>query len=165
MLTYHCILPLDLLSSSRKLRRQQQMKLLMQLSFAWTGALVSFLIGGQLAPFPKACAAFAVFIHYFLLVVFMWTLVQAVFLYISLVKVYAEGTKALFKKAIIGCWSKCAGKSVLALLSSAISSIYLMIYLVKLILPHNYILQPVCHHGASPHPLLNLFWPSMILGG
>lgn len=82
------------------------MKLLLQLCLGWTGALISFLIGGELADYPRACAAFAVFIHYFLLVVFMWTLVQAVFLYMSLVRVYSEGMKAHFKKAVIVCWSK-----------------------------------------------------------
>ncbi|XP_065193618.1 cadherin EGF LAG seven-pass G-type receptor 2-like [Sycon ciliatum] len=88
-----------------KLRRQQQMQILLQLCSAWTGVIVSFIIGGELADYPGACATFAVFTHYFLLVVFMWTLAQAVFLYMALVLVYTEGVKAKFRKAIVVCWS------------------------------------------------------------
>ena len=101
MCTYACV------STCSKLRRQQQMQILLQLCSAWTGVIVSFIIGGELADYPGACATFAVFTHYFLLVVFMWTLAQAVFLYMALVLVYTEGVKAKFRKAIVVCWSEC----------------------------------------------------------
>ena len=51
------------------------------------GVYLFFLIGGHVTTIPVLCGISSALLHYFLLVFFGWTAVEAVWLYLKLVKV------------------------------------------------------------------------------
>ncbi len=52
------------------------------------GLYIFFLIGGHVTGIPVLCGFSAAFLHFFMLVFFAWTAVEAIWLYIKLVKVF-----------------------------------------------------------------------------
>ncbi len=52
--------------------------------------------GSADGPVPAQCQAIAVLLHYFFLVSFMWMLMEGVFLYLALVKVFLINLKSYF---------------------------------------------------------------------
>ena len=52
------------------------------------GMYIFFLIGGHVTSIPVLCGISSALLHYFLLVFFGWTAVEAVWLYLKLVKVF-----------------------------------------------------------------------------
>lgn len=57
------------------------------MSLALAGLYIFFVIGGHVTSVPGLCGLSAALLHYFMLVFFAWTAVEAVWLYIKLVKV------------------------------------------------------------------------------
>ena len=70
------------------------------------GLYVFFLISGHVTPLPPLCGISSALLQYFLLVFFGWTAVEAVWLYLKLVKVFAiQSYTAKFSlKAGIPTW-------------------------------------------------------------
>ncbi|XP_041036946.1 adhesion G-protein coupled receptor G6 isoform X2 [Carcharodon carcharias] len=88
-----------------KLRRDYPSKILMNLSTALFLLNLLFLIDGWLASFniPGLCVAVAAFLHFFLLSSFTWMGLEAVHMYIALVKVFNTYIrKYMLKFCIIG---------------------------------------------------------------
>ena len=71
----------------------------MNMSLSLAGLYIFFLIGGHVTGVPVLCGFSAAFLHYFMLVFFTWTAVEAIWLYIKLVKVF--GTQSLESHYII----------------------------------------------------------------
>ena len=71
----------------RKQRASIHGKILINLSLALMGVYLFFLIGGHVTTIPVLCGISSALLHYFLLVFFGWTAVEAVWLYLKLVKV------------------------------------------------------------------------------
>ena len=73
------------------------------------GLYICFLVGGHVTTIPVLCGFSAAFLHYFMLVFFAWTAVEALWLYIKLVMVL--GTQSIENfyiiKAGIPAWGKC----------------------------------------------------------
>ena len=59
------------------------------MSFALIGLYVIFFIGGYVTVIPALCGLSSALLHYFLLVFFAWTAVEAVWLYLKLVKIFS----------------------------------------------------------------------------
>ena len=72
------------------------------------GVYISFLIGGHVTTVPVLCGFSSAMLHYFLLVFFGWTAVEAVWLYLKLVKVFGmqSATSNYSLKASIPTWGK-----------------------------------------------------------
>ncbi|XP_067901648.1 adhesion G-protein coupled receptor G6 isoform X3 [Heterodontus francisci] len=88
-----------------KLRRDYPSKILMNLSTSLFLLNLTFLIDGWLASFniPGVCIAVAAFLHFFLLASFTWMGLEAVHMYIALVKVFNTYIrKYMLKFCIIG---------------------------------------------------------------
>ena len=72
------------------------------------GVYLFFLIGGHVTIIPVLCGISSALLHYFLLVFFGWTAVEAVWLYLKLVKVL--GMQSVISnytlKTSIPTWSK-----------------------------------------------------------
>ncbi|XP_048457035.1 adhesion G-protein coupled receptor G6 isoform X1 [Rhincodon typus] len=88
-----------------KLRRDYPSKILMNLSTALFLLNLTFLIDGWIASFniPGLCIAVAAFLHFFLLASFTWMGLEAVHMYIALVKVFNTYIrKYMLKFCIIG---------------------------------------------------------------
>ena len=89
------------------------------------GVYIFFLIGGHVTTIPILCGISSALLHYFLLVFFGWTAVEAVWLYIKLVKVLGmhSVTSNYALKASLPTWSK-------EEINSAVLAMYS--YLIKL---------------------------------
>lgn len=74
----------------RKLRRDYPSKILINLSAALLGLSMLFLLDSWLSSFSNygLCIATAASLHYFLLASFMWMGLEAVHMYLALVKVF-----------------------------------------------------------------------------
>ena len=55
--------------------------------FSLIGLYVIFIVSGQVTDIPPLCGISSALLHYFLLVFFAWTAVEAVWLYLKLVKI------------------------------------------------------------------------------
>ncbi len=79
------------------------------MSVSLAGLYVFFMLGGQVTGIPVLCGLTAALLHYFLLVFFAWTAVEAVLLYIKLVKII--GTQSyenhFVLKSGFPAWGKC----------------------------------------------------------
>jgi G protein-coupled receptor 112/deleted-in-malignant-brain-tumors protein 1/hemicentin len=84
---------------NRKLRTSIHGQILINLSLALIGVYLFFLIGGLVTSVPTLCGISSALLHYFLLVYFGWTAVEAVWLYLKLVKVF--GIQSLTSKFTI----------------------------------------------------------------
>lgn len=58
------------------------------MSFSLIGLYVIFFIGGYVTDVPALCGLSSALLHYFILVFFAWTAVEAVWLYLKLVKIF-----------------------------------------------------------------------------
>ncbi|XP_033860341.1 adhesion G-protein coupled receptor G6-like isoform X3 [Acipenser ruthenus] len=89
-----------------KLRRDYPSKILMNLSTALLFLNMVFLIDGWLATFEidGLCIAVAVFLHFFLLTSFTWMGLEAVHMYIALVKVFNTYIRRYILKFCIVGW-------------------------------------------------------------
>ena len=63
------------------------------------GVYIFFLIGGHATSIPILCAFVSALLHYFLLVFFGWTAVEASLLYLKLVKVF--GVQSAMSKFVL----------------------------------------------------------------
>jgi hypothetical protein len=75
------------------------------------GVYLFFLIGGHVTTIPILCGISSALLHYFLLVFFGWTAVEAVWLYLKLVKVLGmqSVTSNYALKTSIPTWGKDQG--------------------------------------------------------
>uniref|UniRef100_UPI00398E69E6 adhesion G-protein coupled receptor G6 isoform X2 n=1 Tax=Pristiophorus japonicus TaxID=55135 RepID=UPI00398E69E6 len=89
-----------------KLRRDYPSKILMNLSTSLFFLNLLFLIDGWLASFniPGLCIAVAAFLHFFLLASFTWMGLEAVHMYIALVKVFNTYIRKYMLKFFIIGW-------------------------------------------------------------
>ena len=91
----------------RKLRKDIAAKILLQLCTSLLCVLIVFVSGvdrGSLS--EDACRIVAVLVHYFLLVAFLWMLIEAYFMYLAFVKVWRDhGDNVMWKCAAFG-WGK-----------------------------------------------------------
>ncbi|XP_037269064.1 uncharacterized protein LOC119160896 isoform X3 [Rhipicephalus microplus] len=98
ILTYICY---------RKWRRSTGHQILFNLCLALVGALVSFVV---MANIPKqlaslvSCTCVGVALHYFLLVSFSWTFIEALLQYLRFVRVLGTYVPNLVLKAAFGAW-------------------------------------------------------------
>ena len=81
---------------NRKLRTSIHGQILINLSLSLIGIYIFFLIGGHVTSVPALCGISSALLHYFVLVFFGWTAVEAVWLYLNLVKVF--GIQSLASK-------------------------------------------------------------------
>jgi hypothetical protein len=99
-------------STLRKLRRDYPSKILMNLSSALLFLNLIFLLDGWVTSFGVAglCTAVAALLHFFLLATFTWMGLEAIHMYIALVKVFNTYIhRYILKFCIIG-WGKLPSK-------------------------------------------------------
>ncbi|KAG8123781.1 hypothetical protein E2320_019192 [Naja naja] len=89
-----------------KLRRDYPSKILMNLSTALLGLNLVFLLDGWIASFDieGLCIAVAALLHYFLLATFTWMALEAVHMYIALVKVFNTYIRRYILKFCVIGW-------------------------------------------------------------
>ncbi|XP_026561381.1 adhesion G-protein coupled receptor G6 isoform X1 [Pseudonaja textilis] len=89
-----------------KLRRDYPSKILMNLSTALLGLNLVFLLDGWIASFDieGLCIAIAALLHYFLLATFTWMGLEAVHMYIALVKVFNTYIRQYILKFCVIGW-------------------------------------------------------------
>ena len=90
----------------RPLRRSEHGQLLINMSCALLCLYVVFLVAGYTTSVPAICGISAALVHYFMLVYFMCTAAEAVFLYIKLVKVMGNKVNRFPLKAGLVSWCK-----------------------------------------------------------
>ena len=73
---------------TRKLRSETHTQIILNMSVSLAGLYIFFIIGGYVTSIPVLCGFSGAFLHYFMLVFFAWTAVEAVWLYLKLVKVF-----------------------------------------------------------------------------
>ena len=78
------------------------------MSLSLGGLYIFFLLAGHVTKSMPLCGLVSALLHYFILVFFIWTAVEAVWLYIKLVKVFGTGEieQGYIWKAGIPAWSK-----------------------------------------------------------
>lgn len=96
------------ISLTRKLRRDYPSKILMNLSTALLFLNLIFLLDGWIASFDidGLCIAVAVLLHFFLLATFTWMGLEAVHMYIALVKVFNTYIRRYILKFCIIGWGE-----------------------------------------------------------
>lgn len=92
----------------RKLRRDYPSKILMNLSTALLFLNLIFLLDGWIASFDidGLCIAVAALLHFFLLATFTWMGLEAVHMYIALVKVFNTYIRRYILKFCIIGWGE-----------------------------------------------------------
>ena len=93
---------------NRKLRTNIHGQILINMSLALMCVYIFFLIGGHVTSIPVLCGISSALLHYFLLVFFGWTAVEAVWLYLKLVKVFGTSsfTSKFTLKSGLPTWCK-----------------------------------------------------------
>ena len=93
---------------NRKLRTSIHGQILVNMSIALLSLYIFFLIGGHVTSIPALCGISSALLHYFLLVFFAWTAVEAVWLYLNLVKVFGirSFTTKFTLKSGLPAWCK-----------------------------------------------------------
>ena len=78
------------------------------MSFSLIGMYVIFIISGQVTVVPPLCGISSALLQYFLLVFFAWTAVEAVWLYLKLVKIFGLHTieQRFFTVSSLLAWCK-----------------------------------------------------------
>lgn len=96
------------ISVIRKLRRDYPSKILMNLSTALLFLNLIFLLDGWIASFDidGLCVAVAALLHFFLLATFTWMGLEAVHMYIALVKVFNTYIRRYILKFCIIGWGE-----------------------------------------------------------
>lgn len=98
------------LFNNRKLRKDQNAaKILLHLCASLLCVLIVFVAGVERSGVSEdACRIVAALIHYFLLVAFLWMLIEAYFMYQAFVKVFRDyGDYVMWKCAAIGWGESC----------------------------------------------------------
>ncbi|XP_062841290.1 adhesion G-protein coupled receptor G2 [Trichomycterus rosablanca] len=88
-----------------KLRKDIPSKILIHLCFALLLLNLVFLVDSWLALYPNAvglCISTAFFLHYFLLTSFTWMALEALNLYLSIVKVFRRLSRYMLKLSLVG---------------------------------------------------------------
>ena len=93
---------------ARKLRTSTHGQILINMSLALMGLYIFFLISGHVTSITILCGVSSALLQYFILVFFGWTLVEVVWLYLKLVKVFGVNalTTRFILKAGIPTWGK-----------------------------------------------------------
>lgn len=97
-----------LLYDHRKLRKDQiAAKILLHLCFSLLCVLIVFVAGVERGSISEdVCRIVAALVHYFLLVAFLWMLIEAYFMYQAFVKVFRDyGDYVMWKCSVLG-WGK-----------------------------------------------------------
>ncbi|XP_038077211.1 adhesion G protein-coupled receptor E1-like [Patiria miniata] len=90
--------------SFKKFRSKQPQQILLSLCFALLGLYVFFLAGIEASPCGVSCGFVAVLIHYFTLAAMLWMAVEAINLYLMLVKVMNANVAHFMIKASCASW-------------------------------------------------------------
>lgn len=98
----------------RKLRRDYPSKILMNLSTALLFLNLIFLLDGWIASFDidGLCIAVAALLHFFLLATFTWMGLEAVHMYIALVKVFNTYIRRYILKFCIIGWGEFTRRNI-----------------------------------------------------
>ena len=94
----------------RPLRRSEHGQVLINMSSALLCLYMVFLMAAYTTSVPALCGISAALVHYFMLVYFMWTAAEAVFLYMKLVKVLGSKVTWFPLKAGLVSWCKLCTK-------------------------------------------------------
>ena len=103
-----CITMHDIIFVCRKLRQRDNAKLHVQLASALTCMLFVFMVGINKTENRAGCATVGVFLHYFLLVSWMWMGAEALLLFQKLVIVFVNITTKYLIIISILCWGEVA---------------------------------------------------------
>lgn len=127
----------------RKLRRDYPSKILMNLSTALLCLNLVFLLDGWVASFDVEglCIAIAALLHYFLLATFTWMGLEAVHMYIALVKVFNTYIRRYILKFCIIGWGKCYTTSKLVFSLDYISFVLNVTNYIKIAVTGEYSLN------------------------
>ena len=90
----------------RHLRNGRGQQLLVMLSVSMLCSAIIFLVGMDKTSNRGGCIAVAVLLHYFILVSFMWMLVEGVLQYLRFVKVLGTYIPKFLIKSTIPAWGK-----------------------------------------------------------
>ena len=97
---YHC--------SHRKLRQGRAQQTLFNMSVALLCSEVVVLVGLKQTTSYGLCLAVAVLLHYFILVSFLWMLIEAVLQYLTFVKVLGTYISKYTLKTVLPAWGETA---------------------------------------------------------
>lgn len=75
---------------SRKLRTSEHRQLLINICLALIALYVVFLLGGLATTITTLCGVMSALLHYFFLVFFAWTAIEAVYIYMKFVRVFSK---------------------------------------------------------------------------
>lgn len=98
---------------SRKQRRSTPTAILVQLSTALTGLLLVLYIAEAVATSSVGCQVANILRYYLVMVSLLWNAVEAVNMYLMLVKVFNSEVNRFVLKAAITAWGKLVLKSAL----------------------------------------------------
>ena len=90
----------------RPLRSSDHGQVMINMSCALLCLYVVFVMSANATPVPALCGTSAALVHYFMLVYFMWTAAEAVFLYIKLVRIWDKRIRRFTLKAGLVAWRK-----------------------------------------------------------
>ncbi|KAL5017883.1 hypothetical protein ScPMuIL_003605 [Solemya velum] len=88
----------------RTMRTSRGQKVLFNLSLSMLCSMVVFVVGIDRAEHRAGCIVVAVLLHYFILVTFMWMLVEAILQYLALVKILGTYIPNFIGKAAFASW-------------------------------------------------------------
>ena len=94
------------LSIFRHLRNGRGQQVLVNLSLAMLCSAIIFLVGMDKTSNKIGCVVVAALLHYFILVSFMWMLVEGVLQYLRFVKVLGTYIPRFLLKSAIPAWGK-----------------------------------------------------------
>ena len=100
----YCIL--HACSHCRPLRSSEHGQILINISVSLVCLYLTFLMGAHAIPVPVLCSVSAALLHYFMLVFFGWTAVEAFYLYRKLVKVMVSTEPKIVLYAALVAWCK-----------------------------------------------------------
>eukprot|EP00731_Ephydatia_muelleri_P011149 Em0006g43a len=86
------------------LRSSDHGQVMINMSCALLCLYVVFVMSANATPVPALCGTSAALVHYFMLVYFMWTAVEAVFLYIKLGRILGKKKRRFTLKAGLVAW-------------------------------------------------------------
>ena len=96
----------DITCSHRKLHSSQHGQILINMSVSFICLYLGFLVASHATSIPAICGLSAALLHYFMLVYFGWTSVEAFFLYRNLVKVLGSNLPRFVLKAALFVYCK-----------------------------------------------------------
>ncbi len=90
----------------RKLRTSEHGQILINLSISLIALYVVFLLAGHVTTVTALCGLVSALVHYFFLVFFAWTAIEAVYLYQKFVRVLSNPTKRFVIVGMCIAWGK-----------------------------------------------------------